>query len=36
MSAGDWVESKWKNLLDTYCKKEKSGAAGTTEEKSAQ
>ena len=37
MSAGEWVESKWKNLLDTYHKKEKSGAAGTTiEEKSAQ
>ena len=37
MSAGEWVESKWKNLLDTCCKKDKSGAAGTTvEEKSAQ
>ena len=30
-------QSKWKKLLDTYRKKEKSGAAGTTiEEKSAQ
>ena len=37
MSTGEWVESKWKNLLDTYRKKEKLGAAGTTkEEKSAQ
>ena len=36
MSAGEWVESKWKNLLDTYCKNEKFGAAGTTGEKSGQ
>ena len=29
-SAGEVVEQKWKDLVDTFCRKEKSGPGGMT------